>query len=187
MTAVLAVAATTLFLTLRDRGTGRETGGEAGPSATVSASRSARTEQATPTPTPSPSPTSSASAPGPAPTGAASATSAPSGDRWIAQLFSEPVGTGTAARDLRLTKIRKTVPEARILRSDKYASLRPGYWVVYAPGPFADGRAALAFCAERGRTTATTCIGRYLSDRTADSVLQCRPPATAPTGRCTRP
>ncbi|MER5380225.1 serine/threonine-protein kinase [Streptomyces sp. NPDC002688] len=187
--AVLAVAVTTLFLTLRDRGTGRETGGEAGPSAPVSASPSARTEHATPapTPTPSPSPTSSASAPGPAPTGAPSATSAPSGDRWIAQLFSEPVGTGTAARDLRLAKIRKTVPEARILRSDKYASLRPGYWVVYAPGPFADGRAALAFCAERGRTTATTCIGRYLSDRTADSVLQCRPPATAPTGRCTRP
>jgi tRNA A-37 threonylcarbamoyl transferase component Bud32 len=184
-TVALTVTGTTLFLTLRDQGTHRGTGGGTGSSASVSASapRTTRTGPPTPaaTPTPTPTPTPSRSAPGPAPTGA------PSGGRWIAQLFSEPVGTGTAARDLRLAKIRKAVPEAQILRSDKYASLRPGYWVVYAPGPFTDGRAALAFCAERGRTSANTCIGRYLSHRSAESVLQCRPPAGAPTGRCTRP
>jgi hypothetical protein len=189
----LALAAATLFLTLHNQGTDREAGAGAGPSA----SRSARTGSATPTPTPtptpaqtpspSPSPSPSRTVPGAAPSGVPSATGAPSGDRWIAQLFSEPVGTGTAARDLRLAKIRKTVPGAKVLRSDKYASLPPGYWVVYAPGPFADGRAALAFCAGRGRTTANTCLGRYLSQRAADSVLQCRPPAAAPTGRCTRP
>lgn len=70
--------------------------------------------------------------------------------------------------------------------SDDYASLRAGYWVIYAPGPFTDGRAALSYCAEHGLTTANTCIGRYLSTSSADYGLQCHPPATAPTGRCTR-
>ena len=107
-------------------------------------------------------------------------------DRWIAQLHSEPVSSGTAVRDVRLAKIRESVPEAVFVRSDKYASLRPGYWVIYAPGPFTDGRAALAFCGERGLTTSTTCLGRYLSDDVADFDDQCRPPATNPTGRCTR-
>ena len=58
--------------------------------------------------------------------------------------------------------------------------------VTDAPGPFADGRAALAFCSERGLTTANTCLGRYLSDDADDFDDQCRPPATDPTGRCTR-
>lgn len=78
------------------------------------------------------------------------------------------------------------MPEAAVLRSDEYASLRPGYWVIYAPGPFADGRAALTFCAERGRTSVSTCMGRYLSTDASEYSLQCRPPATAPTGSCTR-
>ncbi|MER7819611.1 serine/threonine protein kinase, partial [Streptomyces sp. NPDC096153] len=78
------------------------------------------------------------------------------------------------------------VPVARNLPSDHPASLRPGYWVIYADGPFDDGRAALRFCAERGRTTANSCFGRYLSGRAADSALQCRPPADNPSGRCRR-
>ncbi|MFF2365212.1 serine/threonine-protein kinase [Streptomyces sp. NPDC058122] len=85
--------------------------------------------------------------------------------RWIAQLSSEPVSAGTAARDRHLADIRLAVPEALVLRSDDYAPLRPGYWVIYAPGPFADNRAALAFCAERGRTTTNSCIGRYIKGR----------------------
>ncbi|MFF4764293.1 protein kinase [Streptomyces sp. NPDC001292] len=107
--------------------------------------------------------------------------------RWIAQLYSEPVSAGIAARDKRLATIRQSVPEAEVLRSDDYASLRPGYWVIHAPGPFPDGRSALAFCAARGRTTANSCIGRYLSTSASDFPLQCRPPADHPTGRCTRP
>ncbi|WP_327698277.1 serine/threonine-protein kinase [Streptomyces sp. NBC_00459] len=107
-------------------------------------------------------------------------------DRWIAQLHSEPVDSGTAARDARLAKVRESVPEAVYVRSDKYASLRPGYWVIYAPGPFADGYAALAFCSERGLTTSNTCLGRYLSNDADDFDDQCRPPAANPTGRCTR-
>ncbi|NEC91250.1 serine/threonine-protein kinase [Streptomyces sp. SID12501] len=115
-----------------------------------------------------------------------SAASPTAAGRWIAQLHSEPVGSGTAARDARLARIRDSVPEAVFVRSDKYASLRPGYWVIYAPGPFADGHAALAFCGERGLTTPDTCLGRYLSDDAADFADQCRPPAANPTGRCTR-
>ncbi|MGW9476134.1 serine/threonine protein kinase, partial [Streptomyces albidoflavus] len=110
----------------------------------------------------------------------------PSGGSWIAQLFSEPVSTGTATRDRRLAAVRAEVPEARYLRSDDYASLRPGYWVFYVPGPFDDGRAALRFCAENGRTSGNECVGRYLSDDGADAAAICHPPAAAPKGRCTR-
>ncbi|MFG2236394.1 protein kinase [Streptomyces sp. NPDC048723] len=109
---------------------------------------------------------------------------APGVGRWIAQLHSEPESAGTAARDRRLAAVRAAVPEARVLRSRDYASLKPGYWVVYAPGPFADGRAAVTFCAQKGRTTANECIGRYLSDDQGDYAYQCTPPADSPGGRC---
>ncbi|MFH8463730.1 serine/threonine-protein kinase [Streptomyces sp. NPDC017991] len=179
----LATAATALVLTLGDRGgsDGKEDGAKGGgnPAATSSSSNSTSSpsspsskRSSTPTSTPEPS------APGSSPA---------SGGRWIAQLFSEPVGSGTAARDRRLAAVRKSVPEAVYLRSDDYASLRPGYWVVYAPGPFTDGGDALAFCEERGRTTPTTCVGRYASTSADDYNLQCRPPAANPTGLCTRP
>ncbi|WP_406703535.1 protein kinase [Streptomyces albidoflavus] len=110
----------------------------------------------------------------------------PSGGSWIAQLFSEPVSTGTATRDRRLAAVRAEVPEARYLRSDDYASLRPGYWVFYVPGPFDDGRAALRFCAEKGRTSGNECVGRYLSDHGSDADAICHPPAASPKGGCTR-
>ncbi|MEV6755614.1 serine/threonine-protein kinase [Streptomyces sp. NPDC051214] len=110
----------------------------------------------------------------------------PAAGSWIAQLHSEPVGSSTEDRDRRLAAVREDVPEARYLRSDDYASLRPGFWVIYAPGPFADGRAALRFCAERGRTTDKDCAGRYLSSSDADFGIMCKPPASAPVGRCTR-
>ncbi|MFI8192366.1 protein kinase [Streptomyces sp. NPDC085946] len=189
-TAVLAVvAATVLALTLRSPGDDTEGTGRAGGAASARSSapatdgpspeRSARPVRATPS-APAASPSTSAPA-------RTEPSRLPAGEgRWIAQLHSEPVASGTAARDQRLAGIRRTVPDAAVLRSDDYASLRPGYWVVYAPGPFTDGRAALAYCAARGRTTTTTCIGRYLSTSPADALLQCGPPATAPTGRCTR-
>ncbi|MFD6286036.1 serine/threonine-protein kinase [Streptomyces sp. NPDC060205] len=175
----LATAATALVLTLGDRGDGdgKEDGAKGGtPAPTSSSSDPSRSpsskRSSTPTPTPEPSAPDSSPA---------------SGGRWIAQLFSEPVGSGTAARDRRLAAVRESVPEAVYLRSDDYASLRPGYWVVYAPGPFTDGRDALSFCAERGRTTPTECVGRYASRSADDYKLQCRPPAADPTGFCTRP
>lgn len=127
-----------------------------------SASRTADEESSDPTPTPP------GSAPG-----------------WVAQLASEAVSGGTAARDRRLATIRKSVPEARVLRSDSHASLNPGYWVIYAPGPFADGRQAISFCASKGRTSPSNCVGRYVSDRAADRVYVCHPQGGG-SGRCTR-
>ncbi|MGX1884312.1 serine/threonine-protein kinase [Streptomyces sp. NPDC055287] len=106
---------------------------------------------------------------------------------WIAQLHSEPLTAGRAALESRLAAVRQQVPEAQVLRSDDFRSFRSGYWVIYVTGPFADGRAALSFCAERGRTTPDECVGRWVSDSPADRVHLCRPPASAPTGRCTRP
>ncbi|UED83666.1 serine/threonine-protein kinase [Streptomyces profundus] len=96
-------------------------------------------------------------------------------DRWVAQLFSEPVGTGTDTRDQRLAAVRANAPEAQVLRSDDYASLNPGYWVIYSPGPFADGHQAVARCNELGLTTRNECVGRYLSQDSADLALICAP------------
>ncbi|AZQ38157.1 serine/threonine protein kinase [Streptomyces cyaneochromogenes] len=173
-TAALAIgAATALVFALLPDGTADDDKVAATPSPKASTSAPAPTRQQPTTPPPSPTPTGAA--PSPATDG-----------RWIAQLHSEPIATGTAVRDQRLATIRETVPDAAVVRSGDYASLRPGYWVFYAPGPFTDGRAALAFCAEHGRTTPNTCIGRYLSTNASDVAFQCRPPATAPTGRCTR-
>ncbi|MFE5918825.1 serine/threonine-protein kinase [Streptomyces sp. NPDC056468] len=173
----IATAAALVLLALRPGDTGGDdrTRATTNPPATTSSPTPAKQE-----PTPSPSPTTKTR------TSTPPTTPATTDGRWIAQLHSEPVSAGTAARDKRLATVRQSVPEAAVLRSDEYASLRPGYWVIYAPGPFADGRAALAFCAERGRTSASTCMGRYLSTDAGDYSLQCRPPAAAPTGSCTR-
>lgn len=119
------------------------------------------------------------------PPGAADPGDGP-GDAWVAQLFSEPVAGGTAARDQRLAAVRAEVPQAQVLRSDEYPSLNPGYWVIYAPGPFTDGRDAVRFCAERGRTDPDDCVGRYLSRSSADRVYVCYPQSGG-SGRCTRP
>ncbi|MFE6160684.1 serine/threonine-protein kinase [Streptomyces sp. NPDC056486] len=174
-----SVAGAALVLALRDGGGTYKEEGKGGGSTSAGASPKA-----------SPAATKSSGSPGPSgdtTEPSASSPDAPSAsDSWIAQLFSEPVGSGTAARDRRLAAVRKDVPEAEYLRSDDYASLRPGFWVIYAPGPFADGRAALRFCAERGRTSGNECTGRYLSPSGGDYGLQCKPPVSAPTGRCTR-
>ncbi|MGW0820148.1 serine/threonine-protein kinase [Streptomyces sp. NPDC002845] len=174
--AVLAVVAVpALVLTLRASDDGDGTAGGGGTPVTPTPSAAPATSQA-PSPTPTPTPTPSASE--------SPAAQAPGG--WIAQLHSEPVSSGAAERSQQLAAIRASVPEAVWLLSDNYASLRPGYWVFYAPGPFLDGYAALTFCANRGRTTPSTCIGRYLSTSPADFALQCRPPVANATGRCTR-
>ncbi|WP_049578874.1 serine/threonine-protein kinase [Streptomyces sp. SBT349] len=95
--------------------------------------------------------------------------------RWVAQLFSEPAGSGTGVRDERLGAVRATVPDAEVLLSTDYPSLRPGYWFIYAPGPFADGHEALAYCAAHGLTTGNECVGRYLSRDPGDADLLCNP------------
>ncbi|WP_338676150.1 serine/threonine-protein kinase [Streptomyces sp. SCSIO 30461] len=197
--AVAITAATALALTLhgQDRGADDDAKGPTGTHSSATAQVApVSSPAASSVPSASPS-ASSLSAPAATPTPSvglpAASTPAPAQSpppqtgRWIAQLVSEPVSSGTAARDQRLAAVRADVPEAEVLRSDDYASLRPGFWVVYAPGPFTSGASALMFCAERGRTTANSCIGRYLSTSADDFGFQCRPPASNPTGQCYRP
>ncbi|MGW1494351.1 serine/threonine-protein kinase [Streptomyces sp. NPDC002402] len=163
--AVAVVAATAVVFALRGSGKD-EAGGSGGPSGSTASGPGPSTTHPSPTPTPSEPPTASG--------------------KWIAQLFTEPVASGTGVRGQRLKKIRQSIPQAVVLRTDDFASLRPGFWVIYAPGPFTDGRAALNFCAQHGRTSPKDCLGRYLSTSSADYDLQCRPPVSSPTGRCTR-
>jgi len=164
---VAAAVAVTLTLTLGDPD-GKTEADDKTPNAAGPSTAKAPEKAGASSPTPSPS------------------TPASGDGRWIAQLLSEPVTSGTAKRDQRLAAVRESVPGAQFLRSDEYASLTPGYWVIYAPGPFPDGLAALTFCADHGRTTADNCFGRYVSTDAADFRLQCRPPAASPGGRCTR-
>jgi hypothetical protein len=79
------------------------------------------------------------------------------------------------------------VSNARVLNSSQFASLRPGYWVIYYAAAFADGTQALGYCAEHGRATSTQCIGRYLSHDAADYRYQCYPPASPAEATCYRP
>ncbi|MDJ0343468.1 serine/threonine-protein kinase [Streptomyces sp. H10-C2] len=135
--------------------------------------------------------TTASTAPPISPSAPTSVPSAPVGessaDSWIAQLSSVVISDGTGARDRELAAVRQQIPDARLLRSDDFASLRPGYWVVYTPGPFADGRAALALCASAGRTSDNQCDGRYLSHHAPDIVLICRHGASGGNaGRCTK-
>ncbi|EPH41401.1 serine/threonine-protein kinase [Streptomyces aurantiacus] len=187
---VLALVATAaLVLALRD-GSGQDgkAGGETTTGAGPSASRTpTKTASKAPSATAATSPTRSAPPSRSTPPASATPAPPPASGRWIAQLHSEPGTSSAATRDRRLAAVRKQIPEAQYLRSDDYASLRPGFWVFYAPGPFADGRAALRFCAERGRTSGNSCVGRYLSDNGGDYALQCKPPVSSPAGRCTRP
>ncbi|HCU92921.1 MAG TPA: hypothetical protein DHU96_09355 [Actinobacteria bacterium] len=106
---------------------------------------------------------------------------------WIAQLASVPVSAGTGRLQAVLAQVRQQIPSAQVLDSSQYASLNPGYWVVYCAAPFTDGTQALDYCAAHGRPTRTQCIGRYLSHNSADFHYQCYPPASAATAACYRP
>ena len=70
-----------------------------------------------------------------------------------AQLASVPTNAGSAQLQQVLDEIKVEIPGAQYLNSSDYASLNPGYWVVYYNGPFDDGNQALRYCASRGRAT----------------------------------
>ncbi|RII18310.1 Serine/threonine-protein kinase StkP [Streptomyces sp. YIM 130001] len=190
---VAVVAASALALNLRDSGGtqagdttgggGQDDGRDRHTTAPKEPADSASPGRQTDRPA-DPAPESSSSRP--APSATPTSPRPPATGTWVAQFLSEPVSSGTATRDMRLARVRKDVPEAKFVRSDNYASLRPGYWVIYAPGPFADGRAALRYCAQRGRTSSDTCVGRFMSNDVDDIRLLCRPPVQKPTGTCTR-
>jgi eukaryotic-like serine/threonine-protein kinase len=103
---------------------------------------------------------------------------------WIAQLASVPVGAGSAQLQRTLDQIRTEIPGAQYLDSSNYASLNPGYWVVYYNGSFSDGNQALSYCASHGRTTRNQCVGRFLSNDVQDKSYICFPPAGSQTTGC---
>lgn len=94
-------------------------------------------------------------------------------DRWIAQLASVPITSGHRSLVRRWRRISQSAPDAQVLRSRDFAALRPGYWVVYDPGPFASGREAVTFCRSIGFDSKNECVGRYLSTKRADRGRQC--------------
>ncbi|WP_460073353.1 serine/threonine-protein kinase [Streptomyces sp. YKOK-I1] len=126
-------------------------------------------------------------------TGGSDATDATDGaeayaNSWLALLAKSPVDAGTAKRDQKLAAVRAQVPAAEVLLSGDFESLGGAYWVIYVPRSFGSGVAAVDYCASVGRTTADSCMGRYLSHDAADSPLKCQPDgAGGVTGRCTGP
>lgn len=103
---------------------------------------------------------------------------------WIAQLASVPISAGVTKLRQMLAEVRSEIPEARYLNSSDYASLRPGYWMVYALGSFHNGNEVLAFCSTHGRGTRDQCIGRFLSHNRADRIYMCLPPVGSQTNGC---
>lgn len=132
---------------------------------------------------PNPGPTPTSSPPTAAPPGKPTQPSA----GWIAQLASIPVSAGSAQLQQALNEIRTEIPRAQYLNSSNYASLNPGYWVIYYMGPFNDGNQALYYCASHGRTNRNQCVGRFLSHDAQDRSYICFPPAGSQTAGCFRP
>jgi eukaryotic-like serine/threonine-protein kinase len=106
---------------------------------------------------------------------------------WIAQLASVPVSAGFAKLQRELAQVRAEIPGAQYLVSSDYASLNPGYWVIYYLGSFSDGTQAIEYCAAHGRTSTTQCVGRFLSHDLRDKTYICFPPGGSQEKGCSRP
>lgn len=108
-------------------------------------------------------------------------------DTWIAQLASLPRNTSAADLERNRAEIAaQTGLDVRVLDSSDFASLTPGYWLIYHPGPFADGHQALETCRAHGRDTEQSCVGRYLSHIEQHRELVCRFSEPPDSRHCTR-
>lgn len=105
-------------------------------------------------------------------------------DVWIAQLASVPTAAGISQLRRMLRQVQIEIPGAKYLDSSRYASLKPGFWVVYYRGPFRNGNQALDYCATHGRTGPNQCIGRFLSHQKSDDGYMCFPPPGSQTTGC---
>jgi len=134
-----------------------------------------------PLPTPEPS-TDLSTGPSSAPVSGPPAEA--SADSWVVQLAS--IGAATSPSEV---ERRRSAAEARlgrpvyVLDSSDFASLRPGYFVLYNPGPYFDGTAALAVCTSAGLADGD-CFGRYLSHDRADRPYACHQPSSPIPSRC---
>lgn len=111
----------------------------------------------------------------------------PAAGVWMAQLASVPVGAGSAELQKQLGQVRAEIFGAQYLVSSDYASLNPGYWVVYYLGSFSDGTQAIEYCAAHGRTSTNQCVGRFLSHDLRDKEYICVPPGGSQEKGCSRP
>lgn len=190
---LIAAGVLTALALTGDDGTPRAHASSPAPSAPPDTGPPAGSAAPTPPPSPPTTPgttvpatTVTVTAPAPPPPAATASPTGRPGGRWIAQLASVPKSDEVTGRDAKLAEVRRQVPDAQVLDSDRYASLKPNYWVVYADGPFPDGTAVLAYCAARGRPVADLCVGRFLSGASADLKYVCAPANGTTTGICRR-
>jgi eukaryotic-like serine/threonine-protein kinase len=142
-------------------------GGEGVGTQASSSTASLPTSSAPPLPTPSPTPSAVEQV-------------------WVAQLDSVRVDAGPARLREVLAETRRDVPQAQVLNSSDYASLRPGYWVVYYAGSFANGKEVLTYCAAHNRADSDRCVGRFISHDAADIIYICFPSASVSRSHCYR-
>ena len=111
----------------------------------------------------------------------------PAAGVWIAQLASVPVSAGLAKLQQELAQVQADIPGAQYLASSGYASLNPGYWVIYYLDSFSDGTQAVEYCAAHGRANTNQCVGRFLSHDLRDKTYICVPPGGSDEKGCSRP
>lgn len=92
---------------------------------------------------------------------------------WMAQLGSLRVSDGMTVRDAMLTEVRASIPETKVLVTDDYSSLSPGFWVLFLPQAFSSGSDVIAWCDAHGRTTNDDCYAAYVSHSTSDKGRYC--------------
>lgn len=81
---------------------------------------------------------------------------------WIAQLTSVPYAAGADGLAEEWERVRASVPGAVAARSDDWAGLRDGFWVLVDPGPFSSAEQVEAFCASAGFDGGGACLAREL-------------------------
>jgi hypothetical protein len=106
-------------------------------------------------------------------------------DTWIVQLQSlrRDATSGEALEQARQAMQQRLGLPVSVLDSSDFASLNPGYWVLYHAAGFQDGHQAVAVCTSRGLED---CVGRYLSRDSRDRHLICRAPTSGVPSTCRR-
>ncbi|MGP3975232.1 protein kinase domain-containing protein [Streptomyces sp. 8N114] len=185
--AVVAAALVAVGTFLLTRPDGRSAGADEG-------KRSARPASSAKGPSPSATKPSPAAEGSTGPTKDPASSASPTGpgspaNTWVAQLGSVAKSDGTGERDKMHATLGRHGWGVRYMDSSRYASLRPGYWMFYAPGPsggFRSGQDVADWCVARGLTSSSQCVGRYVSDDAADRRYICAPDKSRDTGRCER-
>ncbi len=116
------------------------------------------------------------------------AKNAPPVDTWVAIFGSLPDSMSPAQLQGTIDALQNRLGVSiQSARSGDYASLSPGYRVLYYDGGFSDGHGPLEFCSEHGISSDDDCAGRFLSHRRADYVLNCHFSDPKGSARCSRP